>query len=934
MMDKQWLEQLRTNRKLVSSSTDQEKEDFIFRLIRQDNRVLLRTMSTKNEEVFPNYQNYAGYERQLLSTLDTLRERQAFVIDWDNPTQDIYLDKHSYLINLLAQCPRVQDEGGRAIVFSKEDARVNFQIENDPQQAGQLTAQHYLFYQHERKEKFIVVTEENILWENHLITVPPMGNGFSNLALFNTSFAHADITFFLSLYYSQISGTHLVYDHFKLEENEEIIEADPCLVFEKVDTDKSLYLLVGQILPELSIDQMQDYPIHRYAQLNELEKRIVLRPVQQQRYDSLLQQIEKMLGKRGRRKSALSFFRENNRFVIEEELAGEFITKHLPSLLQNFRILGAEQLREYKIVARPPQLKMSFSHGIDFLEGNVKIAFDDEEINLFDLIKQYRKQKYILLADGNKAILDEQYVRRLERIFQPNANEGDEDVALSIFDLPLAEELLGQREQLPIFKKTRAVFNGFNDLGEQKAKLPKLKAKLRAYQKYGFKWLDYLREHQLGGCLADDMGLGKTLQAISVLAKVYEAGEERPSIVVCPRSLLQNWRKECEKFAPQLSVHIYYGAQRDWEEALQAQVIVMTYAIMRNDIQLIREQQLCYSVLDESQNIKNMATQTTRAALLIKADHRLALSGTPIENNLGELYALFRFLNPGMFGSPAQFVSNYANPIQRENDQEATAQLRKKIFPFILRRRKVDVLDDLPDKVEQTLFVDMTEKQQKLYETRRRFYQELVEQQVASQGIERSQFVIFQALNELRQIATIPERYSDGQISSAKRELLLEQLEETLANGHKALIFVNFLAAVELLGEDLNKMGVDYVSMTGSTRNRQALVDRFQEDPECRVFLMTLKTGGTGLNLTAASTVFIYDPWWNVAAETQAIDRTHRIGQVNKVHALRLIANGTIEEKIRLLQEKKQALFDSVIGADGASLKKMTEEDINFVLSK
>ena len=288
--------------------------------------------------------------------------------------------------------------------------------------------------------------------------------------------------------------------------------------------------------------------------------------------------------------------------------------------------------------------------------------------------------------------------------------------------------------------------------------------------------------------MADDMGLGKTIQAITMLAKVYKGKEKLPSLVVGPRSLLQNWKKECEKFAPQLKTHIYYGPDRDWKKATKAQVIITTYALMRNDIKTIKETQLYYAILDESQNIKNLEAQTTRAAFILNTKHRLALSGTPIENNLTELYSLFRFLNPGMFGSPAQFNSDYGTPIQKHNDETAVALLRKKIFPFVLRRKKKDVLKDLPDKVEQTIYVDMGEDQKKLYELRRRFYQEVINQEVASKGIKKSQFVIFQALNELRQIATIPEQFSDGKIISAKRELLLEQLEETLANGHKALI--------------------------------------------------------------------------------------------------------------------------------------------------
>ncbi len=287
-----------------------------------------------------------------------------------------------------------------------------------------------------------------------------------------------------------------------------------------------------------------------------------------------------------------------------------------------------------------------------------------------------------------------------------------------------------------------------------------------------------------------------------------------------------------------------------------------------------------------------------------------------------------------MFGSAEDFNKKYLYPIQKEDDKEAVRQLRKKIYPFILRRLKREVAKELPDKVEQTLYVDMNPGQAKFYEQRRQFFKEAINQQVASKGIDQAQFFIFQALSELRQIVSIPEALTDNRIKSGKIEFLLEQLDDALANRHKVLIFCNFLAAVEQIGEALNERGVDFVTMTGSTRNRQQLVDRFQQDSTCRVFIMTLKTGGTGLNLTAADMVFIFDPWWNKAAENQAIDRTHRIGQDKKVFSYKLVCLGTIEEKILQLQEKKSALFESLITSDSASIKSISEDDVEFILGE
>jgi SNF2 family DNA or RNA helicase len=355
---------------------------------------------------------------------------------------------------------------------------------------------------------------------------------------------------------------------------------------------------------------------------------------------------------------------------------------------------------------------------------------------------------------------------------------------------------------------------------------------------------------------------------------------------------------------------------------------------MRNEIEKLKEESFYYIILDESQNIKNINAQTTKAALLLKGKHRLALSGTPIENNLGELFALFHFLNPAMFGTWAQFSADYLVPIQKYNEPIASQELRKKIYPFILRRLKKEVLTELPDKIEQTLYVDMNEEQKRLYEQRRQYYAGAIQTQIQEKGVQGAQFFIFQALNELRQIATVPESISEGRVESSKLELLGEQLLDAVANGHKVLVFVNFLAAIESIGAHLDAAGIGYASMTGATRNREAQVQQFQNDPDCRVFLMTLKTGGTGLNLTAASTIFIYDPWWNVAAENQAIDRAYRMGQKQKVLAYKLIVKNSIEEKILQLQEVKRALFDNIISADGASLKSFSEEDIKLLLAK
>jgi SNF2 family DNA or RNA helicase len=428
------------------------------------------------------------------------------------------------------------------------------------------------------------------------------------------------------------------------------------------------------------------------------------------------------------------------------------------------------------------------------------------------------------------------------------------------------------------------------------------------------------------------MGLGKTVQAVALISRI-DASAKHPVLIVMPKSLLFHWSRELERFLPGTRYHVHYGPGRDWQQASGHPVVLTTYGTLRSDIESMAATEYAAVILDESQAIKNLQTQTARAALALKARFRLGLSGTPVENHLGELYALFRFLNPAMFPSATDFERNFARPIQQDGDPAAARDLRRKIYPFLLRRMKGDVLKDLPPKVEQVLYVEMGSEQKTHYEERRRFYQQLVNSEVRKNGIAKSQFVILEALLELRQIASVPESRTDGRIRSAKRERLHEAILEAIENGRKCLVFSNFLAGVEQVCEDFNEAGLLYERMTGSTSNREDRVQRFQNDPRVKAFVMTLKTGGLGLNLTAADTVFILDPWWNTSAESQAVDRAHRIGQTNTVFTYRLIARDTIEEKILQLQERKKELVDQVVSTDAGAFKSLTERDIDHLFN-
>ncbi|HAK78918.1 MAG TPA: hypothetical protein DCM71_18910, partial [Runella sp.] len=835
-----------------------------------------------------------------------------------------------YLVEYIRQCSDLVDERLKPIHFTQLRGQLQLQLQTA--ESKKINAQTLLLVENSHEDDFLLLNERYALSNNRIIEIDEVGAAFSRVPLFDTEIFPSELTKFLSLALSYLENVRINYEDFQFKEAESIV-ASPCLIFEKIDADDSLYIRVTQQLPQTDTNFLEEFELYRFADINELERIVYVRVIERQPLDVLIHNIEKLIEKhvpkeKGKRKSQGQYIIEDNLFVLPRHIAGSFIYQELPKLLETFQLFGAEKLKQYKITAHPPRLDISLNHGIDFLEGEASIYFGDEKLGLFEVIRQYRQQRYIQFSDGSHGLVNEAYIQKLERLFK----KGKKDKAqLSFFDLPLVEELLENAMADANFKKSRAFFEGFNQLATQKPKIAKVNATLRPYQKYGVQWLEYLQSSKLNGCLADDMGLGKTLQTITLLSRFYPK-QAKPTLVVMPKSLLFNWQKEVERFNPSLTTYTYYADTRDLDEACQKNLIFTTYALLRNDIEKFQQKDFFYVVLDESQNIKNLQSQASRAVVLLKAEHRLALSGTPIENNLSELYSLFRFLNPAMFGNVESFNHHYLTPIQKHNDPDVIQELRKKVYPFILRRLKKNVLSELPDKVEQSLYIEMSEEQRLFYEQRRRFYKENIERQIAEKGLEQSQFFIFQAFNELRQIASIPEAKADRPMESPKIETLVEQISDAAANGHKMLVFVNYLNALERIGEQLDAQGIDYVSMSGSTRDRQRLVERFQNDSNCKVFLMTLKTGGTGLNLTAADMVFIFDPWWNKAAENQAIDRTYRIGQSRKVMAYKMITQGTIEEKIVQLQEKKAELLNAIISSDAASLKSFSEADIAFML--
>ncbi|NCD34305.1 MAG: DEAD/DEAH box helicase [Spartobacteria bacterium] len=890
----------------------------------------VQTVDKRGDHVDVNHLAYRGPMRELCKALTVIKDRMTGLIGWDSSGEHIYLHEHEHLIWLLRGCDCVMDSKCNPVTFAEEAGKVVLDLRPYRKKEGQLIG-NLLLIQTGKKSALGDVrflNENHLLRNSEIIEVQPLGENYNQLYLFADAFVEDQLEQYLTLLFSYFTHIQLAYGDYRVQEGP-ALTALPALQFQRVTEDRCLHLNITNTLPGFSDAFFTDYDITQVARVNEMESLITLQLI---RFDSLEDDhkyLSRLLNATQKKLKAggSMVYSDENGFILEPELANLFLLNELPALLRRFTLQGADKLTQFKIKAVKPELNVKLGYGVDFLEGDAELSFGEEKIRLFEVLAQYRKQSYILLSDETRAVIHPDYLARLSRLFQKKGT----GVKVSFFDLPLIDDLLEQRAEDSIFPQVRSVFQGFNTLTTRRMKSPKINGTLRPYQLHGLKWIQYLYENKLGGCLADDMGLGKTVQTIAMLSLVYPK-QKKPTLLIMPKSLLFNWQKEISQFCPALTAYIYHGTERDIETATQHHLIMTTYGTLQRSIETFKEHHFHYVILDESQNIKNVQTQRTKSVLMLKADHRLALSGTPIENNLQELYSLFRFLNPAMFGSLQQFNASYITPIHQHNDKDAVHELRKKVYPFILRRLKKDVLKELPEKTEQILYVDMNPEQEALYKERRQFHHDTIKKQIAAEGLQRSRFSILAALLELRQLASVPEDKSEGLITSAKRELLVESVRDTVMNGHKALIFANFISAVELLTEELETAGIACLSMTGATRDRQSLVERFQHDDEIKVFIMTLKTGGVGLNLTAADTVFIYDPWWNTAAETQAIDRAHRIGQSRKVFTYKLIARNTIEEKILELQLKKKEMFDQIISSDSGALKSLTESDIDQIL--
>lgn len=596
-------------------------------------------------------------------------------------------------------------------------------------------------------------------------------------------------------------------------------------------------------------------------------------------------------------------------------------------------------------VRKSSGLSLNVRAKVDWFELEGKANFAGQVVSLPELLKALKNgERYIRLGDGTQGMLPEQWLETLGVVTGFSQRSEEDAIRFHPSQALLLDSMLaaaGQESSLKVDRKFAAIRKKLKSFdGVKPAKPTKLfQGALRQYQQEGLGWLKFLEKFSFGGCLADDMGLGKTVQVLALLAarkRQSPKNEENcPTLVVAPNSVVQNWKLEAERFVPRLNVAIYAGTDRKKRlpELDPFDLVLTTYGTLRKDIQRLSQIKWDYAILDEAQAIKNNASQTAKASRMLNARHRLALSGTPIENHLDELWSLMEFLNPGLLGTSSNFKDLTGKG--SENDQQQVDVLRKGLAPFLLRRTKAQVLPQLPQKTEQHLYCDLTATQLKQYNQLRDHYRASLNHKIAQSGLAKTKIHVLEALLRLRQAACHPGLIDPAHNGkpSAKLNLLLEQLDEVVSEGHKALVFSQFTKMLAIVRQRLDEANITYEYLDGRTKDRQSRVDRFQNDAQCEVFLISLKAGGTGLNLTAADYVYLLDPWWNPAVESQAIDRAHRIGQTNPVFAYRLIAKNTVEEKILELQSQKSKLAEAIISADSSLLKNLSAEDLQAILS-
>jgi SNF2 family DNA or RNA helicase len=615
--------------------------------------------------------------------------------------------------------------------------------------------------------------------------------------------------------------------------------------------------------------------------------------------------------------AAFSWIRQNQKFLeasgIELKQTGKGDKKYF---------LGASEI------------DVEVKENIDWFDISAIVRFGKFEIP-FNVIRKHilKNKNEIELPNGEIAVIPEEWFLQYSELFA-FSEESDEGLALQKHHISLIHELSENKMAKVQLSKKLEQLKSFDKIDSYN--IPKaFKGELRQYQKAGYDWMKFLQEYNFGGCLADDMGLGKTVQTLALLQSMKENGQAGVSLLAMPTSLVYNWEKESERFTPALKILNYTGVKRDKnvKKFANYDLVITSYGIIRQDIDLLAEFHFLYAILDESQVIKNPESNIAKAVLDLNATYRLILTGTPIENTTLDLWSQMNFLNPGLLGTKSFFKKQFQIPIEKKNDENKTKKLFTIINPFLLRRTKTQVATDLPEKIESVRYCTMTEEQEKAYDEVKSAYRNKIMSEIEAGTIGKSSFLILQGLTKLRQIANHPsmadEAYADG---SGKLQEISYMLEDALKKNHKILVFSQFVKHLKIVSNYLDGQDINYCYLDGQTKDRQKQVEAFQNDENIGVFLISLKAGGLGLNLTKADYVFLLDPWWNPAIEAQAVDRAHRIGQQNQVFTYRFITKNTVEEKIIKLQERKKKLATDLITTEESFMKNLSSDDMISLL--
>lgn len=636
----------------------------------------------------------------------------------------------------------------------------------------------------------------------------------------------------------------------------------------------------------------------------------------------------------------------NARLVLaNDEKIYNFLSKEIEDYMKKFEVLVAENFKKKDI----KKIKIK-SIGVKIENNLLDINLEDFKFNIYeikDIINKYKlRKKFYRLKDGTYISLEKNSSLDFLENLTDNIEIEDENVEENSIKLPIYRALYLEKifKNMPNtnIQKNEYYKNMISQIEDRQIDLstkipPKLNAELRTYQKIGYKWLRTLEQYKMGGILADDMGLGKTIQLLAVILSYVQKnkGNVKPSIIICPSSLALNWYNEIQKFTPTLKALVisddYLERKRKIEEICKYQVIITSYDSLKRDIDLYENYCFKYVVADEAQYIKNNNTKNSKAIKTINAETKFALTGTPIENSLSELWSIFDFIMPGYLYKYKKFKELYETPIIKEQNEDVMNKLKKQIEPFVLRRTKGEVLTELPDKTVTILNNEMSEEQYNIYMSYMAQARKEIMSQIDINGFEKSQIKILSLLMRLRQICCHPKLFlREYEGESSKLNQCIEIIQDAVLGGHKILLFSSYTSMFEIIEEKLKNIGVKYLKLTGQTKvgERIELVDKFNTDENIKVFLISLKAGGTGLNLTGADMVIHYDPWWNLSAENQATDRTYRIGQKRNVQVYKLITKNSIEEKIYELQQKKAKLIDNMLSTDATFINKLSKDDI------